>query len=215
MKIFICQDWILGYHWGPLPVGYTWSNSWLLKLSARFVFGTVEERICTWRCRNTKNPKGLESWVESWNCSMLLFFFATIFLGIHKSTCIQVYICIMYMMMMIIYIFIYLFIYLVLHIHTYIYILYSNLKNPYLQKQIWSATAGILPIYHPWGDSGRPEKGCSSRLFSMKWLDSVWGDYGWKVFRLVLLVCCFYGIMSSVGWKQAKTIYIYICIFNS
>ena len=42
-----------------------------------------------------------------------------------------------------------------------------------------------------------------------KWLDSVLGDYGCKVFRLALLVCCFCRIMSCVSSKASKN-YIYV-----
>ena len=91
---------------------------------------------------------------------------------------------------------IYIYIYIFICVYTYIYILYSNFKSPLSPKtnltcNRWNSSNSSSFVETPEG---------------LKWLDSVLDDYVCKVFRLALLVCCFYGIMSCVSWKQAKTI---------
>ena len=145
---------------------------------------------------DTKNPKG---WRVGWRVGIFRCFFLPPFKGYIKALYIyrSTYVYDDY-----IYIHIFIYIYIYIHLHTVL-----KLKKPLSPKTNLKCNRWTSSNLSSLGRLRKARKGCSSRLFSMKWLDSVWSAYGCKVFRLVLLVCCFYGIMSCVSWKQGKTMH--------
>ena len=91
---------------------------------------------------------------------------------------------------------------------------YDHMYMMYLIYIFWVHLHTVLKHYKPLSPKKlKCNRWNSSNLSETpegpKWLDSVLGDYGCKVFRLALLVCCFCRIMSCVSSKASKN-YIYV-----